>query len=102
MTQVLSVDARARRLLFLGVGREPSQDPYLTNLYAVDLSGEHLTRLTPADTDHHVTLSPDATVFLDVASTATEPEVSTLRDTRSGAEIMPVTHQDISALLATG
>ena len=102
VTQVLSVDRKARRLVYLAVGKNAGEDPYYRNLYASDFAGGAATRLTPSDVNHAVTLSDDGAMFVDIASTPTTPQVTTLRDTRTGAEVMPVAKQDISALLATG
>ena len=100
--QVLSVDARARRILYLADGKDPARDPYLQSLHAVDFSGKDETLLTPENTNHDIFLSPDASLFVDVSSTSTAPQRTTVRDTRTGAILMPVAQQDISALLATG
>ena len=102
MTQVLSVDRKARRLVYLAVGKNAGEDPYYRNLYTIDFAGHGVQRLTPADANHSVTISGDGTMFVDIASTPTTPQVTTLRDTQTGAEVMPVAQQDISALVATG
>ena len=102
VTEVLSVDRKARRLLYLAVGKNPADNPYFKNLYTTDFAGRNTHRLTPDETNHAVTLSDDGSVFLDIASTPTSPQVTTLRDTKSGSLIMPVAQQDISALLSTG
>ena len=102
VTQVLSVDAKARRLVYLAVGKNAAEDPYYRTLYAIGFAGGAATRLTPADADHDVTISGDEMMFVDIASTPTTPQVTTLRDTHTGAEVMPVAQQDLSALQATG
>ncbi len=102
VTQVLSVDTAARRILYLAVGKVPGENPYFANLYSSPFAGGPATRLSPANTDHSVTLSQDASTFVDVSSTPSTPQTTTLRDTRTGAEVMPVAQQDLSQLLATG
>ncbi len=99
--QVLSVDGKGRRLLYLAAGKDPARDPYFESLHTVDLSGKHDVLLTPENATHAVTLSDDGSVFVDIASTPTSPQVTTLRDTRSGKLVMPIAQQDLSALLAT-
>ncbi len=99
--EVLSVDEQSRTLLFLGVGREPGLDPYFVQLYSVGFDGKNLKRLTPGDTNHAVTLSPDAHLFVDVSSTPTEPQTTVIRD-RDGRELLPLAHQDITRLKAAG
>ena len=100
--QVISIDAQSRRLLYLAAGKDPSRDPYFESLHSIDFSGKHDTLLTPDDATHVVTLSDDASLFVDVASTPTAPQITTLRDTKSGKLVMPIARQDASALLATG
>ncbi len=100
--QVLSVDRKARRILYLAVGKNPADNPYFENLYTTDFSGKNTHRLTSDSTTHAVTLSDDGSVFVDVASTPTTPQITTLRDTKSGKLIMPIAQQDLSALSATG
>ena len=102
VTQVLSVDSKARRILYLGVGKTPAEDPYFENLYTTDFSGKNTRRLTPDNATHAVTLSDDGSLFVDIASTPTTPQITTLRDTRSGSLVLPIARQDLSALLATG
>ncbi len=102
VTQVLSVDRKARRLVYLAVGKDPAEDPYFENLYTIDFSGANGRRLTPADADHSVTISGDGSMFVDIASTPTTPQVTTLREMQRGAEVMPIAQQDLSALVASG
>ena len=102
VTEVLSVDAKERRILYLAVGKDASRDPYYESLYTTDFNGKGTKLLTPEATNHAVTISEDGSVFVDIASTPATPQVTTLRDTRSGSVIMPVAQQDLSALIATG
>lgn len=102
VTQVLSVDRPGRRILYLAVGKNPGEDPYFANLYATDLSGKNTRRLTPDNTDHSITLSPDGSLFVDIASAPTIPQVTTLRETKAGKPVLPLATQDVSALRATG
>ncbi len=102
VTQVLSVDGKARRLLYLAVGKVAGEDPYFQNLYSADFSGKTIRRLTPDDTTHDVTISDDGSLFVDVASAPTTPQVTTLRETESGKLVLPLARQDLTALLATG
>lgn len=101
VTQVLRLDEKARKLWFLGVGKEKGRDPYFRHLYSVNFDGTGAKLLTPEDADHSVTLSQDGHYFVDVYSTPATPEVTVLRD-NSGNKIMDLGKQDISALVATG
>ncbi len=101
VTQVLLIDAAARKLYFLGVGKEQGRDPYFQHYYSINFDGSGMKLLTPENADHAVTASPDGKYFVDVASTATQPETAVLRDT-SGKLVTEIAKQDISKLLSTG
>ncbi|WP_433984243.1 prolyl oligopeptidase family serine peptidase [Tunturiibacter empetritectus] len=57
--------------------------------------------LTPENADHAVTVSQDGRYFVDVYSTATEPQTAVVRD-ESGKVVVEVAKQDISKLVAYG
>jgi len=101
VTQVLSVDAAARKLYFLAVGKEFGRDPYFQHYYSINFDGSGLKLLTPENADHSVTASPDGRYFVDVASTVTQPQVAVVRDD-NGKLVTEVAKQDISKLVATG
>ncbi len=101
VTQVLSVDERARVIYFVGVGKEAGRDPYFEYFYSVHFDGSGLRLLTPEDADHTIKMSPDGKHFVDTYSTPTRPEVTVVRD-RDGEVVMDLAHQDISKLLAGG
>jgi len=101
VTQVLSVDEKARRLFFVGVGKEAGRDPYFRSYYSVGFDGSGLKLLTAEDKDHAITASPDGRYFVDIASTPTEPQVTVVRDAE-GKVTAEVARQDISKLVAAG
>jgi len=101
VTQVLSVDEKARRLFFVGVGREAGRDPYFRSYYSVGFDGSGLKLLTGEDKDHAITASPDGRYFVDIASTPTEPQVTVVRDAE-GKVTAEVANQDISKLATVG
>ncbi|WP_260703273.1 S9 family peptidase [Edaphobacter flagellatus] len=101
VTQVMLIDAAGRKLYFEAVGKETGRDPYFRHYYSIHFDGTGMKLLTPEDADHAITPSPDGKYFVDVASTATEPQTTRLRST-SGDEVMEVTKQDISTLKAAG
>ncbi len=101
VTQVLSVDEKARRLFFIGVGKEKGRDPYFRSYYSVGFDGSGLKLLTPEEKDHAITASPDGRYFVDIASTPTEPQVTVVRDSE-GKVAAEVAKQDISKLVAAG
>jgi dipeptidyl-peptidase 4 len=101
VVQVLKVDAKARVVYFLGVGREPGRNPYFVHLYKVGLDGKHLQLLTPENATHDVSLAPSGRYFIDRYSTPDTPPVTVLRDS-SGKLLLPLEKADISGLTAKG
>ena len=101
VTQVLHVDEKARTIYFLAAGKEPGRDPYFSHFYSVRFDGSGLKLLTPENADHAITPSPDGKFFVDVYSTATQPQTTVVRDS-SGKLKLEVARQDISRLVATG
>ena len=101
VTQVLHVDHKARKIYFLGVGKEKDCDPYFEHFYSVNFDGSGLKLLTPENADHRIKVSHDGRYFTDTYSTPTEPQVTVVRD-GDGKTLMEVARQDISKLVATG
>jgi dipeptidyl aminopeptidase/acylaminoacyl peptidase len=101
VTQVLSVDQKARKIYFVGVGKEPGRDPYFRHFYSVNFNGTGLSLLTPENADHDVKVSSGGAYFVDTYSTATQPEITVVRNS-DGKTVMEVAKQDISRLLAYG
>jgi len=99
--QLLRVDEKNRRLIFLGAGREKDRDPYFRHLYSVGFDGRDLRLLTPEDADHEVSLSPSGPFFTDSYSKADVRQVSVLRN-EEGKLVLPLEKADISRLLAAG
>jgi dipeptidyl-peptidase-4 len=101
VTQVLRVDQKARKIYFIGVGKESGRDPYFQHFYSVRFDGSDQRRLTPEDATHDIKLSPDGRYFVDSYSTPTQPQITIVRDSE-GKLAMQVAKQDISRLLAFG
>ena len=98
---ILYVDQKSRVIYFESVDKEKGENPYYVHLYRVDFDGKNQKLLTPEDANHVVTLSPDASTFVDVYSTIDTPQTAVLRD-NNGKLITTLGKQDISALTATG
>jgi dipeptidyl aminopeptidase/acylaminoacyl peptidase len=101
VTQVLHVDENARKIYFLGVGKEAGQDPYFQHYYSVKFDGTGMKLLTPENADHAITPSPDGKYFVDAYSTVTQPETAVVRDD-AGKVVVDVAKQDITKLVAMG
>jgi dipeptidyl-peptidase 4 len=101
VTQVLQVDEAKRTIYFLGVGKETGRDPYFQHYYSIKFDGKDMKLLTPENADHAITPSPDGQYFIDVYSTATQPETAVVRND-SGKVVVDVAKQDITKLVAAG
>jgi dipeptidyl-peptidase 4 len=77
------------------------RDPYFIHLYRVNFDGSDLTLLTPEDANHSVSLSEDASWFVDTFSTYQTAPKTVLRD-RDGNLLMELEEADIDDLLETG
>ncbi|HWW80664.1 MAG TPA: DPP IV N-terminal domain-containing protein [Steroidobacteraceae bacterium] len=99
--QVLKVDEKARVVYFLGVGREPGQNPYFVHLYKVGLNGLNLRLLTPEDATHEVSLAPSGSYFIDSYSTPDTAPVTVLRN-GAGKKLLELEKADITGLTAQG
>ncbi|MDH3732039.1 MAG: S9 family peptidase [Gemmatimonadota bacterium] len=99
--QLLEVDEAARLVYFTGLGREPGTDPYFRHLYRASLDGGGVTRLTPEDANHDVSVSPDGRYFVDTYGTRSTAPVTVVRST-GGQPLMTVEEGDISPLLEAG
>lgn len=99
--RVLNVDEKNRVIYFLAGGREQGVDPYFGQFYRVDFDGKNMTRLTPENANHEITLAPNGKYFVDTHSTPDTPPVSVLRD-MTGKAVADLEKTDISRLTATG
>ncbi|MBL0170044.1 MAG: DPP IV N-terminal domain-containing protein [Gemmatimonadaceae bacterium] len=102
LVSIVRLDEKARKLWFVGVGKESGRDPYFRHLYSIGLDGKPLTLLTPEDGDHNVVLSPDGRYVLDGWSRPDLPPTSVLRHATTGKLIATLETADISKLTATG
>ena len=101
VVDILYIDSDSREIFFTAVAREEGRDPYFYHLYRVNFDGSGLVLLTPEDAHHQVTLSSDASWFVNTYSTFTTPQKTVVRD-RNGHLIMELEEADIEDLLATG
>jgi dipeptidyl-peptidase 4 len=101
VADVLHVDARARAVYAVGVGREAGRHPYFQHFYRIGLDNRNVALLTPEDANHSVTLSPDGQHFVNSYSTPMTPPVTVLRRI-NGQLVMTMEQADVSRLVATG
>ena len=102
VTEMLRVDDKSRTIWFRGVGREAGVDPYYQQFYKVGMDGGAPTLLTPEQSDHTISLSPDGKLFVDAYSTPTAPPVTVLRSALDGHALATVARADIRRLKAIG
>lgn len=100
--KVLHVDAGQRTVFFIGCGQTPGEDPYLEKLYRVSLDGGTPICLTPTNATHGIDFSPDYSCFVDTASRVDMPPETSLRDARTGREILKLEKSDITPALKRG
>ena len=74
-------------------------DPLYYQLYSIHFDGSALTRLTPEDAVHHISMGQDA--FVDTYSRVDLPPVTVLRKT-DGTLVRELEQADITDLLALG
>ena len=99
---IVSVDEKAKRVLFTGRGRERDGFVYYAQLYAVNFDGTGLQRLTTEDADHRITVSPNNTWIVDTYSRVETPPVTVLRDALTGRIVLKLETADASQLAALG
>ena len=99
--ELLRVDEKSRRIVFLAGGRESGRDPYFRHLYSAGLDGRGIRLLTPEDADHEVGLSPSGRYFVDSYSKPDVPQAAVLRDAEGGL-VLDLEKADISRLVAAG
>jgi dipeptidyl-peptidase-4 len=112
---LIDVDRASGRVLFTASGREPG-NPYLRSLYAVNLDGSELRRITPAGIDADINpglsaiskttefirqLSPSGEYLVYTRSTVTHPPQTVIVRLSDASETV-IEEADISELLAYG
>jgi dipeptidyl aminopeptidase/acylaminoacyl peptidase len=99
--EVLRVDEAKREVWFTASGMDAGRDPYFRQLFRVSLDGGDPVRLTDADADHDIALSPDGAYYVDVYSRVDLPPVMELRRA-DGRLVAEIARGDITALRAAG
>lgn len=102
MKSVQHVDEAAQQVTFIGLGRNPGEDPYHRHLYRVNFDGTGLVQLTAGDGTHDVQFGPGRKYFVDTYSRVDQPPRFVLRRTSDGREIRSLGAVDNAKLLAAG
>lgn len=98
---VVNVNEKDRTILFEGSGMEKDQDPYFIQYYRINFDGTGLVKLTTENGNHKVFFSPDYSIFIDTYSTREKPQITNLRDGKTGKVLKKLENGNIDALLAT-
>lgn len=101
VSDIVRLDTDSGRVWFTAVGMDPDRDPYEEYLYSSALDGTGLRLYTPDEGHHSVSISPDATFYVDTFSRMTQEPVTVLRD-GFGEILMTLEEADISRLLDAG
>ncbi|MEJ5995461.1 DPP IV N-terminal domain-containing protein [Pedobacter sp. Du54] len=99
---VIFVNENDRSLIFEGSGMEKDQDPYFIQYYKINFDGSGLVKLTSENGNHKATFSSDYQTFIDTYSTIEKPQITLLRDGKTGKIIKVIEEGNIKPLLSTG
>ncbi len=101
---VVKVDEEKRTVLFIGIGKDKGEDPYLEKYYLLNIDNGKITALTPENASHRVTFTADYNYMLDSYSRVDMPPVVVVRSLADKGKIIykPELQPDINDLLATG
>jgi len=96
------VDEKNRYLIFEGCGMETGQDPYFVQYYKIGFDGKGLVRLTTENGNHKAIFSDDYSTFIDTYSTIEHPQITLLRDAKTGKILKALEKGNAADLLKTG
>lgn len=97
--KLIRVDERERQIYFMANNVPECSDPMYYQLYRIWFDGSGLTRLTPEDAVHQISMGSQS--FVDTYSRVDLPPVTVLRKL-DGSLICELERADISELLALG
>ena len=97
--KLIRVDERERQIYFMANNVPECSDPMYYQLYRIGFDGSGLTRLTPEDAVHQISMGSQS--FVDTYSRVDLPSVTVLRKL-DGSLICELERADISELLALG
>lgn len=99
---VIKVNEKERTILFEGSGMEKNQDPYFIQYYKINFDGTGLVKLTTENGNHKAYFSENENTFVDTYSTIEKPQITVLRDGKTGKVLKELENGNIDALLKTG
>ncbi len=99
--RIVDVDSVKGILYFAAVGREPSENPYYSHLYRVNLDGTGMSLLDAGDATHDSRLSSNKKWIVDNSSRVDLIPHAVLRDA-TGKLVMDLETMDVSGLKELG
>lgn len=96
------IDTLARKIIFLGHGKEQCSDPSYTHYYIASLDGGGQRLLTPGDGTHELNMSPDGRYAIDTYSRMDLPPVYQTVDLRNPGKAHVFTRQTDAELRRRG
>jgi dipeptidyl aminopeptidase/acylaminoacyl peptidase len=99
---VSKVDDEKRQIWFSASGMYEGQDPYFLHYYRINFDGSGLLKLTEAEANHEVSLSPDGTLYVDTYSRLDLAPVMELRRASDGSLVKEIERGDLTALKEAG
>lgn len=100
--RVQYVDEKKRYIIFEGCGVQKQQDPYFVQYYKIGFDGKDLVKLTTENGNHKAIFSDDYSTFVDSYSTIDHPQVTLLKDTKTGKILKELEKGNADDLLKTG
>lgn len=100
--EVETIDTKKRRLVLGVLGIDPSQDPYHLHWISVDFDGKNLVRLTQADGNHRMTITPDGKFMVATWSRVDHQHVVELHDLATGRLIAMLDRGRVATLKQSG
>lgn len=97
--KLIRVDEKAKKIYFMANNLPQCSDPLYYSLFSIGFDGEDLTRLTPEDGNHQISMSENA--FVDTWSRVDQSPITLLRRL-DGALVREVEKADVSALMQLG
>ncbi len=92
------IDEEKQMIYFLASGKEKDRNPYYQHLYSISFDGKDIKLLTEEDCHHRISISPDASYFIDNFSTVNVETTTALRELESGKIISELGHADVQML----
>ncbi len=99
--RIVELDSIKGVMYFTAVGKDPTENPYYSHLYKVNLDGTGLALLDAGDADHDSRLSPNKRWIVDNSSRIDMVPTAVLRDA-AGKVVMNLETMDVSRLKELG